>query len=83
MTRAEDLLINIEVDFSEDEVHPDLGARRCSLRPRFPPHHAGANAHTGAVDRGIRDTHLQHGLKNHPSAQALKGKVRYISFLVI
>ena len=81
--RAEDLHINIEVNFSEDEVHPDLGARRRSLRPRFPPHPAEANAHTGAVDKGIRDTHLQHGLKNHPSAQALKGKVRCFSFLVI
>ena len=39
--RAEDLLINIEVDFSEDEVHPDLGARRRSLRPKFPPHQVG------------------------------------------
>ena len=36
--RAEDLVIDIKVDFSRDEVHLDLGAWRCSLRPRFPPH---------------------------------------------
>ena len=68
VTRAEDLLINIEVDFSKDEVYPDLGVRRHSLRPRFLSHQAGVDAHTRAVDRGIRDTHLQHGLKDYPSA---------------
>lgn len=58
VTRVEDLLIDIEADFSGDEVHPDLGARRHSLRPRFPPRQAGADACIGALDKGIKDTHL-------------------------
>ena len=37
VTRAEDLLIDIEANFSEDKVHMDLGAQRRSLRPRFLP----------------------------------------------
>ena len=37
VTQAEDLLIDIEADFSEDKVHMDLGAQRRSLRPRFLP----------------------------------------------
>lgn len=57
-TRVEDLLIDIDVDFFEDEVHVDLGTLRCSLRPRFPPLQAMADARTGTVDRGIKDTHL-------------------------
>ena len=36
--RAVDLLINIDANFFGDEVHANLGARRRSLRPRFPPH---------------------------------------------
>ena len=45
--RTEDLLIDIDVDFSRDKVLPDLGVRRRSFRSRFPPCHAGADAHTG------------------------------------
>ena len=73
--RAEDLIIDIKANFSGDEVHLDLGTRRCSLRPRFPPRQAGADAHTKAVDRGIRDIHLQRGLKDHHSVQVRKGEV--------
>ena len=49
---------DLDVDFSEDKVHMDLGARRRSLRPRFPPCQAEVDARTGAVDRGIIDTHI-------------------------
>jgi len=42
-----------------------------------------AEAHTGAVDDGIRDTYLQRGLKDHPSTQAWKGELCCISSLVI
>ena len=73
--RAEDLVIDIKADFSGDEVHLDLGARRCSLRPRFPPRQARADARTRAVDRGIRDIHLQRRLKDHHSIQVRKGEV--------
>ena len=66
--RAKDLFIDIEADFSKDEVLPDLVSGRCSLRPRFSPHQVGADARIGAIDRGIRDTYLQHKLKDHPSA---------------
>ena len=56
--RAKDLLIDIEADFFWEKVYPDLGARRRSLRLRFPPHQAEVDACTGAIDRGIKDTHL-------------------------
>ena len=42
--QVEDLIIDIEADLSWGEVHLDLGARRSSLRLRFPPRQAGANA---------------------------------------
>ena len=64
---AKDLLIDIEANFFGDEVHLDLGTQRQSLRLRFQPHQARVDAHTGVVDRGIRDTYLQHELKDHPS----------------
>ena len=83
MTLAEDLLIDIKVDFSRDEIHPDLGAQRCSLRPSFPPCQAEADACTRALDKGIRDTHLQRGLKDHSSTQVRKGEVCCISSFVI
>ena len=70
VTRAEDLLIDTEADFFRDVVHLDLGARKRSLRLRFLPRQAEVDACTGAIDRGIRETHLQCGLKDHPSPQA-------------
>ena len=73
--QAEDLIIDIDADFSREEVHADLGARRRNLRSKFPPHQAGAEARTRAIDRGIRDTHLQNGLKDHPFTQARRGEV--------
>ena len=83
VTRTEDLLINIEVDFSEDEVHLDLGARRRSLRPRFPSYQARADARAGVVDGSIKDTHIQCGLKDHSFVQAHEGGVCCISSFVI
>lgn len=47
-------------DLSEDEIHPNLGPRRHSLRPKFLPHQAGVDARTGVVDRNIGDICLQH-----------------------
>ena len=32
------------------------------------PRLAGVDARIEAIDRGIRDIHLQRGLKDHPSA---------------
>ena len=58
---------NIDDDFLKPEVLSEFGTRRPSLRPRFTPHQARADARTRAVDRGIQDTYLQHGLKEHPS----------------
>lgn len=49
--QAEDLIIDIDDDFSRDEVHADLGVQRHNLRPRVPPHQA--EARTKAIDRGI------------------------------
>ena len=51
--RVEDILIDIDDDFLGPEVLPKFGTRRRSLRPRFPPHQAEANACTRVVDRGI------------------------------
>ena len=73
--RAKDLFINIEADLSRDEVHPDLGTQRRNLRQRFLPCQAGVDACIGAVYKGIKDTHLQHGRKDHSSTKAYKGKV--------
>ena len=39
------------------------------MRPRFPSRQAEADARTRAADDGIRDIHLQHGLKDHPFAR--------------
>jgi len=48
-TPAEDLLFNIEADFSgEEEIYSV--ARRRGLRLRFPPRQAEADAYTRAVD---------------------------------
>ena len=50
------------------------GAPRCrSHRLRFLPCLARAKAYTREIDDSIDDTHLQHDLKRHPSAQARKG----------
>ena len=81
--RAEDIVIDIDADFSGDEFLQELSARRHSLRPRFPPHQARADTRTRAVDSGIRETHLQQGLKDHPFALARREEVCCISFLVI
>ena len=42
----------------EEEINPDPGARRCSLRQSFLQRQVGADAYIGAVDDSIRDTHL-------------------------
>ena len=82
-TPAEDLLFDIEADlFGEEEIYPDLGAWRRSLRLRFPPCQARANAYTGAVDNNIRDTHLQLRLQGHPFAQAWKGGMLSSFFII-
>ena len=68
-TPAEELLFDIEVDFSGDDmVKPNLGTWRRSLRLRFSPRQAGVNAYTKGMDDVIRDTHLQRRLKDHPFA---------------
>ena len=79
--RAEDLVIDIDDDFSGDVVLPELGARRHSLRPRFLPHQARVDARIGAIDRGIRDTYLQQGLKDHPFATGVEGRGTLYFFL--
>ena len=81
-TPAKDLFFYIETNLSgEEEIY--IGTRRRGLRPRFPPLQARADAHTKAVDNIIRDTHLQRGLKDHPSAQAQKGELCCLSYFVI
>ena len=57
-TRVEDLFIDIDADFSRNEVLLDLGIWRRSLRLRFSPCLAGPDARTRAVANGIKDTHL-------------------------
>ena len=56
---VKDIFIDIDDDFPGPEVLLEFGVQWCSLRPRFPPHQAKANARTRVVDRGIQDTHLQ------------------------
>jgi len=62
---VEDLLFDIEADLSgEKEIYP--GTWRHDLRQRFLPRQARADAYARVVDSGIRDTHLQLRLKDHP-----------------
>ena len=61
--RVEDLVIDIDADFSGDKVLLELGARRPSLKPRFPPHQAkakGPSFRTSAVGRGMLYFFLSH-----------------------
>ena len=82
-TRAKDLFIDIEANFSRDEVLPDLSTQRCNLRPSFLPCQVGADASTGAINGDIRDTHRQQGLKDHLFALVQKGEVRCISSFIV
>ena len=81
--RDDDILIDIDEVFARPKVLSKFGAWRHSLRLRFPPHQAEVDACTQTIDRGIQDTHLQHGLKDHSSAPTWKGEVCCIPFLVI
>lgn len=62
--RAKDLVINIDADFPAR-----VWCSKVQFKAKVPA------TRTGAVDRGIWDTHLQRGLKNHPSAPVQKGEV--------
>ena len=73
-----DLDADLEVD---DRAETGLGTPRCSSRrSRFPPCQVRAEAYIKKVDDSIDDTHLQHGLNRHPSAQAQKGQVHSFFF---
>ena len=76
--RAKVFVIDIDANFSGGELHAEFGTRRRSLWPRFPPHLARIDARTRAVDRGIRDTHIQSRLKDHPFVKTQKGEVCHI-----
>ena len=82
-TRAKDLFIDIEANFSRDEVFLDLSTQRCNLRPSFLPCQAGADASIGAINGGIRNTHRQQVLKDHLFAQVQKGEVCCISSFIV
>lgn len=75
--RAEDLAIGMDVLFGDD-IHSNLGPHKRSLKSRFPPYQAGADAHTDVVNTSIRDTHLQRGLKGHPSTPTLSSFSRHL-----
>ena len=77
------ILLDIDEVFAGPEVLLEFGARRRSLRPRFPPYQARADVRTRTINKGIQDTLLQHGLKDHPSAPIYRGEVCCIPFLVI
>ena len=76
---GEELMFDVDADLEADDVAwPSPGALRCkSRRLRFPHRQAELKAYTGKIDDSIEDTHLQHDLKRHPFAQALKGQVCY------
>ena len=63
-------MFDTEVDLEADDVaRGGLGApRRKSCKLRFPPYQAGLEAYTGEIHDSIKNTHLQHDLKRHPSA---------------
>ena len=80
-TMVEDLIFDLEANLSrKEEINPDSGPRRRSLRSIFPPHQVEADAYASVVDDSIKDTHLHGGLKGHPSAQAWKGQVCCLQF---
>lgn len=70
-------MFDVDVDLEADNVaRPSPSAPRCSSRRlSFPPRQAESEAYIGEIDDGIKDTHLQHDLKRHPSTQAWKGQV--------
>ena len=65
--RDDDILINIDKVFARPKVLPEFDTQRRSLKPRFPPHQAVADARTCTIDRGIKDTHLQLGEQHLPT----------------
>lgn len=73
----DELMFDVDADLEADNVaRPSPSAPRCSSRRlSFPPRQARSEAYTGEIDDGIKDTHLQHNLKRHPSTQAQKGQV--------
>ena len=75
------LMFNVDADLAADDtIRQGPSAPKCkSRRPRFPPCQAKSEAYTREIDDSIEDTHLQHNLKRHPSAQVRKGLVH--SFL--
>lgn len=70
MELADELMFDVDVDLeADDAAGPGSGARRRNTcRPRFLPRPTRAEAYIGKVDDRIKDTHLQHSLKGHPSA---------------
>ena len=75
-------MFDVDADLAaNDTAGQSPNAPRCrSCRLMLPPCQAKSKAYTGEIDDNIKDTHLQHNLKRHPSAQAWKGQVCY-SFL--
>ena len=49
----DDIFIDIDEVFARPKVLPKFGARRHSLRLRFPPHQMGVDARTRTIDRDI------------------------------
>ena len=74
MEPEDELMFDIDVDLeADDKAGPGPSASRYSShKPRFSPCLAKAKAYTRVVDDSIDDTHLQHGLKRHPSTQSWK-----------
>lgn len=53
---------------ADDMTRSAPNAPKCSTyRSIYPQSQAGAGAYTGEIDESIIDSHLQHGLKTHPS----------------
>ena len=65
----DELMFDIDADLeADDRAGPGPGALRChNYRSRFPPCLFGVEAYTREIDDSINNTHLQHGLKKHPS----------------
>ena len=68
----DDIIFGIEANLKADDmaVPTPRIPRRSTYQSRYLPGQVRAEACTEEIDEAIRDTHLQHGLRIHPSAKA-------------
>ena len=76
LVRRQFFTVPLDQEGRRPRAEPSLGAQRhCSHRSRFPLGLFEFKAYTREIDDSIANTHIQHGLKRHPSIQIWKAQV--------